>query len=62
VERLGLAPNQRSVACFRVHIPDSYVFRYPLVAIAADVALDGHHMGQIAEATVECQTVAHPGG
>jgi hypothetical protein len=59
---LDLAPRQRGVATFRVHVPEAYVFRYPRVAIAADVALDGRHIGQVAEATVEYQATAHPAG
>ena len=34
-------------------IPADYVFRYPRVAIAADVVFDGRRLGQITEATVE---------
>jgi len=62
VERLDLAPGRRSATAFRVYIPASYVFRYPRVAIAADVTLDGQHVGQIAEATVEYQATEHPAG
>ncbi|MCC7355779.1 MAG: MBL fold metallo-hydrolase [Anaerolineae bacterium] len=51
--RLDLRPNERGVAGFRLHIPDSYVFPYPRVAIAADVTFQGRRLGQIAEATVE---------
>ena len=48
-----LAPHQRGAANFRVQIPLNYVFRYPRVAIAADVTFDGRRLGQITEATVE---------
>lgn len=50
---IRLPPGGRGAAGFRVRIPASYAFRYPRVAIAADVTLDGRMLGQIAEATVE---------
>jgi hypothetical protein len=50
---LELAPHGRGAMTFCVHIPASYVFPYPRVAIAADVTFDGRRLGQIAEATVE---------
>ena len=51
--RLELAGQGRTTAPVRVHIPASYIFPYPRVAIAADVTLDGRRLGQITEATVE---------
>jgi hypothetical protein len=51
--RLQVPAQAREATGFRVRIPSSYVFRYPRVAIAADVTFDGRHLGQIAEATVE---------
>ena len=53
VVELDLPPQQRSVEGLRVSIPAGYIFRYPRVAIAADVTFDGHYLGQISEATVE---------
>lgn len=51
--RLELAGQGRTTAPVRVHIPASYIFPYPRVAIAADVTIDGRRLGQITEATVE---------
>jgi glyoxylase-like metal-dependent hydrolase (beta-lactamase superfamily II) len=51
--RLQVPAQAREATGFQVRIPSSYVFRYPRVAIAADVTFDGRHLGQIAEATVE---------
>ncbi len=51
--RLALAGHGRAAAAFRVRIPQTYRFRYPRVAIAADVVFNGRRLGQIAEATVE---------
>jgi len=53
VGRLDIAPQQRGQTDFRVHIPDSYRFPYPRIAVAADVTLNGRHLGQITEATIE---------
>ncbi len=53
VVQLDLQPQQRGVASVRLHVPDSYTFRYPRVALAVDVTFDGRRLGQIAEATVE---------
>jgi glyoxylase-like metal-dependent hydrolase (beta-lactamase superfamily II) len=50
---IDLPPQQRGVVSFRVHVPVSYVFPYPRVAIAADVTFEGQRLGQITEATVE---------
>jgi glyoxylase-like metal-dependent hydrolase (beta-lactamase superfamily II) len=50
---LDLGPGERGRTGFRVQIPASYAFRYPRVALAADVVYDGRHLGQIAEAVVE---------
>ena len=51
--RLDLQPYERGTVGFRLHIPASYIFPYPRVAIAADVTFQGRRLGQIAEATVE---------
>jgi hypothetical protein len=56
VGRLEIGPNARGTASFRVHIPASYVFPYPRIAIAADVTFEGRRLGQITEATVEQAT------
>lgn len=53
IARIDLRAGERGVAAFKVRLPESYVFRYPRVAIAAEVTFDGRHLGQIAEATVE---------
>jgi glyoxylase-like metal-dependent hydrolase (beta-lactamase superfamily II) len=53
VGRLDIPPHQRGQTDFRVQIPNSYRFPYPRIAITADVTLNGHHLGQITEATVE---------
>lgn len=50
---LHLEANQRGTADLRLHVPPDYVFRYPRLAIAADVTFDGQHLCQITEATVE---------
>jgi hypothetical protein len=53
---VGLASGERIRTGFRVHIPAGYTFRYPRVAIAADVVFDERYLGQITEAVVECAT------
>ena len=53
VVRLSVPRAQRGTANLRLHVPADYVFRYPRLAIAADVVFDGRHLGQITEATVE---------
>jgi hypothetical protein len=50
---LGIAAGERGTAPLRVQIPAGYSFRYPRLAIAADVTFDGQHLGQVTEATVE---------
>lgn len=51
--RLTVPALQRGLANMRVTVPAGYAFRYPRVAISADVVFDGRRLGQIAEATVE---------
>jgi len=50
---IALPPQGRAVASFRVQVPETYVFPYPRIAIAADVTFEGRRLGQITEATVE---------
>ncbi len=50
---LSVPAQGRAAASFRVRVPSNYVFRYPRVAIAADVTFDGQRLGQISEAVVE---------
>jgi glyoxylase-like metal-dependent hydrolase (beta-lactamase superfamily II) len=50
---VAVAAGQRGSVGFRVSIPASFRFRYPRVAIAADVVFNGRHLGQITEAVVE---------
>jgi hypothetical protein len=50
---LKLTPYARTMAPVSVHIPDTYKFQYPRIAITADVTYDGRKLGQIVEATVE---------
>ena len=50
---IDLPPQQRGVASFRVHVPASYAFPYPRIAIAADITFEGRRLGQITEATIE---------
>lgn len=51
-----VAAQARAVVGFRVSIPRQFEFRYPRVAIAADVTWNGKRLGQITEATVEQAT------
>jgi glyoxylase-like metal-dependent hydrolase (beta-lactamase superfamily II) len=53
VANMQIPPQQRATANFRVKIPSQYEFRYPRIAIAADVTFQGKYLGQITEATVE---------
>jgi glyoxylase-like metal-dependent hydrolase (beta-lactamase superfamily II) len=53
IGRLNIPPQQRGRANFRVRVPGSYRFPYPRIAVAVDVTLNGRHLGQVAEATVE---------
>ena len=45
--------NASTQTDFRVQIPNSFRFPYPRIAIAANVILNGRHLGQVAEATIE---------
>jgi glyoxylase-like metal-dependent hydrolase (beta-lactamase superfamily II) len=53
VGHLAIAPQQRGQTDFRVQIPNSFRFPYPRIAIAVNVILNGRHLGQVAEATIE---------
>ncbi|MCC6442669.1 MAG: MBL fold metallo-hydrolase [Armatimonadetes bacterium] len=50
---LEMAPRARAEGQFRATIPQDYVFRYPKVAIAADVSFNDVPLGQVTEAVVE---------